>query len=103
MSVTQKAHPARTGDIPETTRLRLFQLQVEIRHTEKARLRPVPAELGESTSHLAPARKRSQPGFAAAMNKDDYTFLHLPRTPSHARARRSMKAVLGELMAGNAG
>src|SRR5882724_2941154 len=98
MSVTQKAHPARTGEIPETTRLRLFQLQVEIRHTEKRAYDLFLQNLVKGTSHLALGQEAVAAGFAAAMNKDDYTFCTY-RGHHHTLARgASMKAVLGELM-----
>src|SRR5439155_1401670 len=38
MSVTRQAHPGQRGEaIPEATRLRLYQLQVEIRYCESGR------------------------------------------------------------------
>jgi pyruvate dehydrogenase E1 component alpha subunit len=98
MSVTQKAHPARTEEIPEAMRLRLFQLLVEIRHTEKRAYDLFLQNLVKGTSHLALGQEAVAAGFAAAMNKDDYTFCTY-RGHHHTLARgASMKAVLGELM-----
>jgi len=98
MSVTQKAHPARAREIPEATRLRLFQLQVEIRHTEKRAYDLFLQNLVKGTSHLALGQEAVAAGFAAAMNKDDYTFCTY-RGHHHTLARgASMLSVLGELM-----
>jgi acetoin:2,6-dichlorophenolindophenol oxidoreductase subunit alpha len=99
MRVTQKAHAAQgTAEIPEATRLRLFQLQVEIRHTEKRAYDLFLQNLVKGTSHLALGQEAVAAGFAAAMNKDDYTFCTY-RGHHHTLARgASMQAVLGELM-----
>ena len=98
MSVTQKAQSARPAEIPEATRLRLFQLQVEIRHTEKRAYDLFLQNLVKGTSHLALGQEAVAAGFAAAMNMDDYTFCTY-RGHHHTLARgASMQAVLGELM-----
>ena len=98
MSVTQKARPAQATEIPEATRLKLFQLQVEIRHTEKRAYDLFLQNLVKGTSHLALGQEAVAAGFAAAMNKDDYTFCTY-RGHHHTLARgASMQAVLGELM-----
>src|SRR5258708_23996528 len=99
MSVTQKAHPAqRSQEIPEATRLRLFQLQVEIRYCEKRAYDLFLQNLVKGTSHLALGQEAVAAGFAAAMNKDDYTFCTY-RGHHHTLARGApMLSVLGELM-----
>jgi len=99
MSVIPKAHPAQRGvEIPEATRLRLYQLQVEIRHCEKRAYDLFLQNLVKGTSHLALGHEAVAAGFAAAMNKDDYTFCTY-RGHHHTLARgASMLSVLGELM-----
>src|SRR5262245_66527836 len=98
MSVTQAAHAAQSKSIPEAMRLRLFQLQVEIRHCEKRAYDLFLQNLVKGTSHLALGQEAVAAGFAAAMNKDDYTFCTY-RGHHHTLARgASMQAVLGELM-----
>ena len=99
MSVTREAHPARrTQEIPEATRLRLFQLQVEIRYCEKRAYDLFLQNLVKGTSHLALGQEAVAAGFAAAMNPDDYTFCTY-RGHHHTLARGApMLAVLGELM-----
>jgi TPP-dependent pyruvate/acetoin dehydrogenase alpha subunit len=99
MSVTQEAHPAQhTGAIPEATRLQLYRLQVAIRYTEKRAYDLFLQNLVKGTSHLALGQEAVAAGFAAAMNKDDYTFCTY-RGHHHTLARgASMVSVLGELM-----
>jgi pyruvate dehydrogenase E1 component alpha subunit len=99
MSVTRQAHRAqRPGEIPEATRLQLFRLQVEIRHCEKRAYDLFLQNLVKGTSHLALGQEAVAAGFAAAMNKDDYTFCTY-RGHHHTLARgASMLSVLGELM-----
>src|SRR5437879_12763224 len=75
MRVTQKAYPAQRGEaIPEATRLKLYQLQVEIRYCEKRAYDLFLQNLVKGTSHLALGQEAVAAGFAAALNKDDYTF-----------------------------
>src|SRR2546423_8557463 len=99
MSVTQKAHSAqRNQEISEATRLRLFQLQVEIRYCEKRAYDLFLQNLVKGTSHLALGQEAVAAGFAAAMNPDDYTFCTY-RGHHHTLARGApMLCVLGELM-----
>src|SRR5712672_425724 len=99
MSLTRQAPPAQRGqEIPEATRLRLFQLQVEIRYTEKRAYDLFLQNLVKGTSHLALGQEAVAAGFAAAMNKDDYTFCTY-RGHHHMLARGApMLSVLGELM-----
>src|SRR5258706_10163115 len=99
MSLTRRAQPAQRGqEIPEATRLRVFQLQVDIRYTEKRAYDLFLQNLVKGTSHLALGQEAVASGFAAAMNKDDYTFCTY-RGHHHTLARgASMVSVLGELM-----
>jgi pyruvate dehydrogenase E1 component alpha subunit len=98
-TVKTKAVPAQGSEqIPEATRLRLYQLQVEIRYCEKRAYDMFLQNLVKGTSHLALGQEAVAAGFAAAMNKDDYTFCTY-RGHHHTLARgASMLAVLGELM-----
>src|SRR5258705_8634257 len=99
MSLTRQAQPAQRGqEIPEATRLLLFQLQVEIRYCEKRAYDLFLQNLVKGTSHLALGQEAVAAGFAAAMNKDDYSFCTY-RGHHHTLARgASMLSVLGELM-----
>ncbi len=100
MSMVKKktAPSARADAIPEATRLRLYQLQVEIRYCEKRAYDLFLQNLVKGTSHLALGQEAVAAGFAAAMNKDDYTFCTY-RGHHHTLARGTpMLAVLGELM-----
>src|SRR5258708_10868079 len=99
MSLTRQAQPAQSSqEIPEATRLRLFQLQVEIRYCEKRAYDLFLQNLVKGTSHLALGQEAVAAGFAAAMNKDDYTFCTY-RGHHHTLARGApMLSVLGELM-----
>jgi pyruvate dehydrogenase E1 component alpha subunit len=98
MSVTQAAHAAHNKAVPEAKRLELFRLQVEIRYTEKRAYDLFLQNLVKGTSHLALGQEAVAAGFAAAMNKDDYTFCTY-RGHHHTLARgASMLSVLGELM-----
>jgi acetoin:2,6-dichlorophenolindophenol oxidoreductase subunit alpha len=99
MSVTQEAHPAKhAAAIPEAKRLELYRLQVAIRYTEKRAYDLFLQNLVKGTSHLALGQEAVAAGFAAAMNKDDYTFCTY-RGHHHTLARgASMVSVLGELM-----
>src|SRR5258706_8391848 len=97
-ATTQAAQVQRGDAIADATRLRLFQLQVEIRYTEKRAYDLFLQNLVKGTSHLALGQEAVASGFAAAMNKDDYTFCTY-RGHHHTLARgASMVSVLGELM-----
>ncbi len=102
MRASQKARPAKSAPkidaIPEATRLKLYQLQVEIRYCEKRAYDLFLQNLVKGTSHLALGQEAVAAGFAAAMNKDDYSFCTY-RGHHHTLARGvPMLAVLGELM-----
>jgi len=95
----QQARSAQhSADISEAVRLRLFQLQVEIRYAEKRAYDLFLQNLVKGTSHLALGQEAVAAGFAAAMKPDDYTFCTY-RGHHHTLARgASMLSVLGELM-----
>jgi pyruvate dehydrogenase E1 component alpha subunit len=99
MSLTAQRPGARPpGDIDQATRLKLFRLQVEIRYCEKRANDLFLQNLVKGTSHLALGQEAVAAGFAAAMERDDYTFCTY-RGHHHTLARgASMLAVLGELM-----
>ena len=102
MRASQKARPAKSAPkidaIPEATRLRLYQLQVEIRYCEKRAYDLFLQNLVKGTSHLALGQEAVAAGFAAAMDKDDYSFCTY-RGHHHTLARGvPMLSVLGELM-----
>jgi TPP-dependent pyruvate/acetoin dehydrogenase alpha subunit len=87
-----------TIDIDKAKRLELYRLQVEIRYCEKRAYDLFLQNLVKGTSHLALGQEAVAAGFAAAMNKDDYTFCTY-RGHHHTLARgASMTSVLGELM-----
>jgi pyruvate dehydrogenase E1 component alpha subunit len=84
--------------IDKAKRLELYRLQVEIRYCEKRAYDLFLQNLVKGTSHLALGQEAVAAGFAAAMNKDDYTFCTY-RGHHHTLARgASMLSVLGELM-----
>ena len=90
------ASPA--AEIPQATRLLLYRLQVEIRYCEKRAYDLFLQNLVKGTTHLAQGQEAVAAGFAAAMNRDDYTFCTY-RGHHHTLARgASMVSVLGELM-----
>ncbi|HET7766363.1 MAG TPA: thiamine pyrophosphate-dependent enzyme, partial [Burkholderiales bacterium] len=98
MSVTQAAHAAQAKAIPEATRLKLFQLQVEIRHTEKRAYDLFLQNLVKGTSHLSLGQEAIAAGFGCAMKKGDHTFCTY-RGHAHTLARGvPIEQVLGELM-----
>ncbi len=87
MRASQKARPAKSAPkidaIPEATRLKLYQLQVEIRYCEKRAYDLFLQNLVKGTSHLALGQEAVAAGFA----------------DHHTLARGApMLAVLGELM-----
>jgi TPP-dependent pyruvate/acetoin dehydrogenase alpha subunit len=99
MSITSKSYPAsRSDEIDKAKRLELYRLQVEIRYCEKRAYDLFLQNLVKGTSHLALGQEAVAAGFAAAMNKDDYTFCTY-RGHHHTLARGApMVSVLGELM-----
>ncbi len=85
-------------DIGEKTRLRMWQLQLEIRHVEQRAHDLFFQNLIKGTSHLAIGQEAIASAFAAVMRPDDYTFCTY-RGHAHTLVRgASMEGVLGELM-----
>lgn len=85
-------------DIGEDNRLKMFQLQLEVRHLETRAHDLFLQNLVKGTSHLAVGQEAIASGFATAMRPDDYTFCTY-RGHAHTMVRgASMTAVLGELM-----
>jgi pyruvate dehydrogenase E1 component alpha subunit len=85
-------------DIGEAKRIELYRLQAEIRAVEKRAYDLFLQNLIKGTSHLALGHEAVAAGFAAAQNKDDWTFCTY-RGHHHTLARgASMEGVLGELM-----
>src|SRR5881396_2720340 len=99
MSVTRAAHPAhRSQEIPEATRLRLFQLQVEIRYCEKRAYDLFLEGLVKGTSHLALGQEAVAAGFAAALGPQDLVYCTY-RGHVHTLLRgASMSALMAELL-----
>ena len=85
-------------DIGEKTRLRMWQLQLEIRHVEQRAHDLFFQNLIKGTSHLAIGQEAIASACAAVMRPDDYTFCTY-RGHAHTMVRgASMEGVLGELM-----
>ncbi len=84
--------------IPDAARLPIYRSMVEIRHLLKRANDLFLQNLVKGTMHLGLGQEAVAVGFAAGMNKDDYTFCTY-RGHCHALARgASMLSVLGELM-----
>ncbi len=96
----QKDHAA-TGpdqDVPEATRLWVYQTMVEIRDLLKRANDLFLQNLVKGTMHLGLGQEAVAVGFAAQMNEEDYTFCTY-RGHHHTLARGApMVSVLGELM-----
>jgi acetoin:2,6-dichlorophenolindophenol oxidoreductase subunit alpha len=92
-----KAVSAQT-DIDRDTRLRLYQLLLELRYCEKRAYDLFLQNLIKGTSHLALGQEAIAAAFGIAMRPDDWTFCTY-RGHAHTQARgASMTGVLGELM-----
>ncbi len=92
----QKAAAARSID--EATRLRLYQLMVELRRFEQRAYDLFVENLIRGTSHLALGQEAIAAGYAVAMRPDDYTFCTY-RGHGHTLARgASMAAGMAELL-----
>jgi pyruvate dehydrogenase E1 component alpha subunit len=99
-SVKRKTKPAPDADqdIDEDTRLRLYQLLLELRYCEKRAYDLFLQNLIKGTSHLALGQEAIAAAFGVAMRPDDWTFCTY-RGHAHTQARgASMTGVLGELM-----
>ena len=97
----QKAAAAQ--GIDEATRLRLYQLMVELRLFEKRAYDLFVENLIRGTSHLALGQEAIAAGYAVAMQPDDYTFCTY-RGHGHTLARgASMAAGMAELLGRSTG
>jgi len=94
---TQVGKPA-AADVDRPTRLRLYQLMVELRDFEQRAYELFLENLVRGTSHLALGQEAIAAGFAVAMRPDDYTFCTY-RGHDHTLARgASMAAAMAELL-----
>jgi TPP-dependent pyruvate/acetoin dehydrogenase alpha subunit len=94
---TQVEKPA-TADVDRPTRLRLYQLMVELRDFEQRAHELFLENLVRGTSHLALGQEAIAAGYAVAMRPDDYTFCTY-RGHGHTLARgASMAAAMAELL-----
>jgi TPP-dependent pyruvate/acetoin dehydrogenase alpha subunit len=85
-------------DIPEPARLPIYRSMVDIRQLLRRANDLFLQNLVKGTMHLGLGQEAVAVGFAAGMNKDDYSFCTY-RGHHHALARgASMLSVLGELM-----
>jgi acetoin:2,6-dichlorophenolindophenol oxidoreductase subunit alpha len=86
------------ADVDRPTRLRLYQLMVELRDFEQRAYELFLENLVRGTSHLALGQEAIAAGYAVAMRADDYTFCTY-RGHGHTLARgASMAAAFAELM-----
>jgi len=86
------------AEIDRPTRLRLYQLMVELRDFEQRAYELFLENLVRGTSHLALGQEAISAGYAVAMRPDDYTFCTY-RGHGHTLARgASMAAGMAELL-----
>src|ERR1039457_2372585 len=101
MAETQQPNPRElttADDLPRSLRLRLYQLQIEIRQAEQRAYDLFLQNLVRGTSHLSLGQEAVAAGWAAAMEPHDLTFCTY-RGHAHTLARgASIEKVLGELM-----
>ena len=94
---TQVEKPA-AAELDRPTRLRLYQLMVELRDFEQRAYELFLENLVRGTSHLALGQEAISAGYATAMRPDDYTFCTY-RGHGHTLARgASMAAAMAELL-----
>jgi TPP-dependent pyruvate/acetoin dehydrogenase alpha subunit len=94
---TQVVKPP-AADVDRPTRLRLYQLMVELRDFEQRAYELFLENLVRGTSHLALGQEAISAGYAVAMRPDDYTFCTY-RGHGHTLARgASMAAAMAELL-----
>lgn len=87
-----------TAELDRATRLRLYQLMVELRQFEQRAYELFLENLVRGTSHLALGQEAISAGYAVAMRDDDYTFCTY-RGHGHTLARgASMAAAMAELL-----
>lgn len=85
-------------EVDRATRLRLYQLMVELRDFEQRAYELFLENLVRGTSHLALGQEAISAGYAVAMRADDYTFCTY-RGHGHTLARgASMAAAMAELL-----
>lgn len=86
------------AEVDPATRLRLYQLMVELRDFEQRAHELFLENLVRGTSHLALGQEAISAGYAIAMRPDDYTFCTY-RGHGHTLARgASMAAAMAELL-----
>ena len=86
------------AEVDRPTRLRLYQLMVELRDFEQRAYELFLENLVRGTSHLALGQEAISAGYAVAMRADDYTFCTY-RGHGHTLARgASMAAAMAELL-----
>src|SRR2546430_897628 len=96
LSTRVEKPPAAEVDRP--TRLRLYQLMVELRDFEQRAYELFLENLVRGTSHLALGQEAISAGYAVAMRADDYTFCTY-RGHGHTLARgASMAGAMAELL-----
>jgi pyruvate dehydrogenase E1 component alpha subunit len=94
---TQVDRPT-AADVDRPTRLRLYQVMVELRDFEQRAYELFLENLVRGTSHLALGQEAIAAGYAVAMRPDDYTFCTY-RGHAHTLARgASMAAAMAELL-----
>ncbi|HXN03761.1 MAG TPA: thiamine pyrophosphate-dependent dehydrogenase E1 component subunit alpha [Candidatus Acidoferrum sp.] len=94
---TQVEKPA-AADVDRPTRLRLYQLMVELRDFEQRAYELFLENLVRGTSHLALGQEAIAAAYGVAMRSDDYTFCTY-RGHNHTLARgASMAAAMAELL-----
>ena len=87
-----------SAGVDRPTRLRLYQLMVELRDFEQRAYELFLENLVRGTSHLALGQEAIAAGYAVAMRPDDYTFCTY-RGHGHTLARgASMAAAMAELL-----
>jgi TPP-dependent pyruvate/acetoin dehydrogenase alpha subunit len=85
-------------DIGEEERMKMWKLQLEVRHVEQRAQDLFFENLIKGTTHLSVGQEAIAAGFGAAMEPDDYTFCTY-RGHAHTLVRgASMVGLLGELM-----
>jgi len=96
--LSTKVEKPAAADVDRTTRLRLYQLMVELRDFEQRAYELFLENLVRGTSHLALGQEAISAGYATAMRPDDYTFCTY-RGHGHTLARgASMAAAMAELL-----
>ena len=96
--MSTKVEKPQAAEVDRPTRLRLYQLMVELRDFEQRAYELFLENLVRGTSHLALGQEAISAGYAVAMRPDDYTFCTY-RGHGHTLARgASMAAAMAELL-----